>query len=80
MEKEHKKQYNQYAKFSALAIQMGAIIGLSVWLGTFLDGKYNKGGSGWTVFLSLFGVASSLYFVLKEVIRMTNKNDQKNNQ
>ena len=66
-----KKQVNNYAKYSGLAIQMGVIIGGFVWLGTFLDKKYNNGGQAWTVGLSLFGVTAALYLVLKEVIRMT---------
>jgi hypothetical protein len=70
-EKETKKQMNVYARYSTLAIQMGAIIGGCVWLGTFLDGKYNPGGQGWTIGLSLFGVAAALYQVMSGIIKMT---------
>jgi ATP synthase protein I len=66
-----KRQVNNYAKYSGLAIQMGAIIGGFVWLGTFLDKKYNDGGQAWTIGLSLFGVAGALYIVLKGIIKMT---------
>ena len=74
MEDKPQKQVKNYVKFTGLALQMGAIIGLSVWLGVFLDGKYNHGGKAWTVCLSLFGVAGSLYLVLKEVIKITKDN------
>ena len=70
-QKESKKQLNAYAKYSTLGIQMAVIIGGCVWLGTFLDGKYNPGGQGWTLGLSLFGVAAALYQVLNGVIRIT---------
>lgn len=76
MEDKPQKQFNNYAKFASLAIQMGVIIGGSVWLGVFLDGKYNHGGKAWTVSLALFGVAASLYQVMKEVIKMS-KDDEK---
>lgn len=71
MDDKSQKQVNNYLKFTSLGIQMGAIIGGSVWLGVFLDEKYNPGGKAWTVSLSLFGVAAALYQVMKEVIKMT---------
>lgn len=70
-EEETKKEVKAYGKFTSLAIQMGVIIGGSVWLGVFLDRKYNPGGQAWTICLSLFGVAGALYQVLKEVNNMT---------
>jgi ATP synthase protein I len=70
-QKETKKQLNAYGKYSTLGIQMAVIIGGCVWLGTFLDDKYNPGGQGWTLGLSLFGVAAALYQVLNGVIRIT---------
>jgi len=75
-EKEAKKQYNAYAKYSTLGIQMAVIIGGCVWLGTFLDGKYNPGGQGWTIGLSLFGVAAALYQVMSGVIRITKEKEK----
>lgn len=74
MEEKQKKQVNQYIRFSGLALQMGGIIGFFAWLGVFLDGKYNPGGNVWTLCLTLFGVAGSMYLVIKEVIKMS-KND-----
>ena len=77
MEEKPKKPINNYAKFTSLGIQMGVIIGGSVWLGTFLDGKYNPNGQAWTISLSLFGVAAALYQVMKEVINMSKDDDKK---
>lgn len=72
MEEKQKKQINQYVRFSGLALQMGGIIGFFAWLGVFLDGKYNAGGNAWTIGLTLFGVAGSMFMVIKEVIKMSN--------
>lgn len=74
-EKEAKKQLNAYARYSTLGIQMAVIIGGCVWLGVWLDGRYNPGGSGWTVGLSLFGVAAALYQVMNGVIRITKERE-----
>ncbi len=74
MEETKKKPINQYVRFSGLALQMGGIIGFFAWLGVFLDGKYNPGGNAWTLCLTLFGVAGSMYLVIKEVMKMS-KND-----
>lgn len=74
MEEKQKKQVNQYLRFSGLTLQMGGIIGFFAWLGVFLDGKYNPGGNAWTLCLTLFGVAGSMYVVIKEVMKMS-KND-----
>lgn len=76
MEEEKKpKTFSKYARFSGLGIQMGVIIGLFTWLGTYLDAKYNTKTPWWTIGLSLFGVASSLYIMIKEVINM-NKDEE----
>jgi len=74
MEDKKKKQFNQYIRFSGLALQMGGIIGFFAWLGVFLDGKYNPGGNTWTLCLTLFGVAGSMYLVIKEVMKMSKNN------
>lgn len=55
---------------------MGGVIGLSVWLGTWLDDKYQVKGSWWTLGLSLFGVFAGLYLVIKEVIAMQKREEQ----
>ena len=76
MKKEKKpKTASKYARFSGLGIQMGVIIGLFTWLGVYLDEKYNNKTPWWTLCLSLFGVASGLYLMIKEVINM-NKDEE----
>ncbi len=71
-----KKNNNLYLRFTSLGIQMGAIIGGAVWLGVFLDGKYNPGGKVYTLCLSLFGVFAALYLVIKEVMDMSKNEDK----
>ena len=68
--------YSKYAKYSALGIQMGIIIGGLTWLGTFLDQKYVTTPL-WTVVLSLSSVFIALYLVIKEVIKMNKDNNEK---
>ncbi len=69
------KKFSSFARFSSLGIQMGVIIAFFTWLGTFLDSYFTLETPWWTISLSLFGVVSSLYLVIKEVIRIS-KNDE----
>lgn len=66
---------SKYARFSTLGIQMGVIIALFTWLGTYLDEKYQTKTPWWTIGLSLFGVIASLYLMIKEVINMNKDNE-----
>ncbi len=67
---ENKKNQKALIRFSSAGIQMGVIIGLFTWLGTYLDEKYNNTTAYWTVGLSLLGVIIGLVIVIREVIRM----------
>lgn len=73
---ESKKKINKYIRFSALGFQMGGTIGGLAFLGVWLDKKYNPGGSAFTLCLTLFGVAASMYLVIKEVIKMSKEDDE----
>jgi F0F1-type ATP synthase assembly protein I len=70
-----KKKLSKFARFSAMGIQMGLIIAIFTWLGTYLDQKYRTQTPWWTIGLSLFGVFSSLLLVIREVIKMGNEKD-----
>ena len=65
------KQRNNYLRFSGIAIQMGAIIGLGAWGGSALDTHYHNTNKLFTIVLTLLAVAASLYLVIKEVINMS---------
>jgi len=66
---------SSFTRFSSVGIQMGIIIALFTWLGTYLDEKYHTKTPWWTISLSLFGVIAGLTLIIKEVINM-NKNEK----
>lgn len=61
---------SQFAKYSALGIQMAAIIGIAVWGGMKLDEKTGNEKSVFTVVFSLLGVFAAVYTALKDFIKM----------
>ena len=67
--KDMKQRVNAYAKYSAMGVQMGLIIGASAWLGQYLDELNEMETPLFTLGLSLVGVALALYFVLKDFIK-----------
>lgn len=54
-------------RFSGLAFQMAAIIGLGAWGGKKLDQHYNTNKPYFTIFLSLAAIAAALYMVIRDV-------------
>lgn len=73
---ESKKSISKFARFSSVGVQMGVVIALFTWLGTYLDDKYHTQTPWWTIALSLFGVVAGLVLVIREVIKMS-KEDEK---
>jgi len=63
------KQPNLFFKYGNIAIQMGVMIGLSVWGGQKLDEKYPHSIPLFTIILSLLGICAALYLALKDFIR-----------
>lgn len=63
------KQPNLFLKYSAMAIQMGAIIGLAAWGGHRLDERAGNKTPVYTIVLSLVGIGAALYLTLKDFIR-----------
>ncbi|MEJ6776337.1 MAG: AtpZ/AtpI family protein [Crocinitomicaceae bacterium] len=76
-QKKKLTNFSKYARFSALGIQMGAVIGFFSWLGVYLDDKYESKTDWWTIFLSLFGVTAALYLIISKVIKITKENESK---
>lgn len=58
---------NQYLRYSGLAFQMMAIIGVCVWIGLKLDERLRLSGPWLTLALLLVGVVGAMYRVIKEV-------------
>jgi ATP synthase protein I len=52
-------------KFSGIAVQMIAIIGLSTWAGVWLDGYFQTKTPWYTIGLTLTGIFGALYQVIR---------------
>lgn len=59
------------AKYSGIAFQMLATIGLSAWLGTWLDKKLGLANPWFTVSLLLLGVLVALWQVIRGLMKGT---------
>lgn len=53
------------AKYSGIAFQMLATIGLSAWAGIWLDRHFQTKTPWWTIGLMLFGVLVALWQVIR---------------
>ncbi len=53
-----------------IGIEMGVIIYLFVMLGKWLDANYNDGEKLFIILCTLFGVAASLFIVVKQLNRI----------
>ena len=62
------KPPDKYAKYSNMAIQMAAIIGLGCWGGYKLDQYYSNKTPVFTIILSLVSIFAALYLTLKDFI------------
>lgn len=52
-------------KYSGIAVQMIAIIGLSTWAGVWLDGHFQTKTPWYTIGLTLLGIFGALYQVIR---------------
>lgn len=68
--KKEPGQLKNIAVLSGIGIQMGVIIYLFVYLGKWLDTKYNNGDKLFIIIATLLGVAISLYVVIKQLNRL----------
>jgi hypothetical protein len=66
------KNLGNYARYSSLAFQMIAILGLGVWGGIKLDSLLNMSFPLFTVILSFVSVLLAIYSGLKDFLRMKN--------
>lgn len=62
------KQPNNFLKYSNMAIQMAAIIGIGSWAGYKLDQYYTNETPVFTIILSLVSIFAALYLTLKDLI------------
>lgn len=73
---DNRKSYSKYARISAIGAQMAGTIFLGAFLGRYLDDKYPMEKKWWTIGLTIFTVAISLYNVLKQVNRMNDEDSK----
>ncbi|UOQ75690.1 AtpZ/AtpI family protein [Hymenobacter sp. 5516J-16] len=58
-----------FARYSGIAVQMMATIGLSTWAGYWLDKHYRTETPWFTLGLMLLGLFAALYNVIRSVTR-----------
>jgi len=63
------KGLNEYAKYSGIAFQMIAIIGLTTWGGIKLDELSGFSNPVFTIILSLLGVFAAIYIAIRDFIK-----------
>lgn len=70
MPKQSKKgnPLNSYAKYSGIAVQMFAIIGIGSFIGVKIDDHYANENSLWTIILSLTSTIVAVVFVIRRII------------
>ncbi|WP_415859552.1 AtpZ/AtpI family protein [Aureibaculum sp. 2210JD6-5] len=69
-----KKQLNVYARYSGIAIQMFAIIGIGSFVGVKLDEHFPNKHNIYTIILSLASVLISIYFVIRQITSASKDN------
>jgi ATP synthase protein I len=62
-------QLKPYLKYSGLGFQMIVVLVLAAWGGQALDEKAGNTNPWWTIGLMLLGVISSMYMIIKSVIK-----------
>ncbi|WP_299608979.1 AtpZ/AtpI family protein [uncultured Aquimarina sp.] len=72
MDKNKGNQLRKYLALTGIAFQMGAIIFLCAYVGKRLDAYYLLEKKWFTMGFILFGVASSLYLVIKQLNKINN--------
>ena len=72
--KDQKDRLNSYARFSGIAIQMFAIIGLGTYAGVKLDEYYPNKHNYYTIALALLSVILSIVFVIRRIIAASKDN------
>ena len=66
------KPPNNYLRFTNMAFQMAAIIGLGSWGGYKLDEIYENKTPVFTIVLSLVSIFAAMYISLKDFIKPKN--------
>jgi len=65
-----KKEVKYWLSLTGIAVQMGVIIYLGARLGQWLDMKYQNEKNTFTIILTLFAVAISMYLVIQQTKKL----------
>ena len=79
MEPQGKKKnarLKNWARFSGIAFEMFAVIGLLSRAGDYLDTRNQNDFPIYTLILSLIGVGASMYLVIRSVTQMGKENKE----
>lgn len=68
-QKPNENSLNSYIRYTAIAFQMGAIIGGGVWLGSWLDERQGNETPWYTIGIGLFSIFAALYLSLKDLLK-----------
>ena len=68
-DKEKRPSLESYARYSNLAFQMFAVIGIGIFGGVKLDQWLKIGFPVFTVLLSILSVAAAIYLAIKDLIK-----------
>ncbi|MGE0561892.1 MAG: AtpZ/AtpI family protein [Flavobacteriales bacterium] len=74
------KRRNNFIRLSGIGIQMGVTVFLGAYLGKFLDQKFPSNKNWFTIGLTIFAVAISLYNILQQVNRINQEEDKNKNE
>ena len=69
-------QFNSYARYSGIAVQMFAIIGIGSFIGVKLDEKFSNDHHLYTIILSLTSVIGSIILVIRQIIANSKEDNQ----
>lgn len=71
-----KERLNNYARFSGIALQMFAIIGIGTYAGVKLDEKFPNKHNLYTVVFSLVSVIMSVVYVIRRIIAISKESEK----
>ncbi|MDP3642774.1 MAG: AtpZ/AtpI family protein [Bacteroidota bacterium] len=63
-----KKQFDNFIRYSSLAFEMMAIMGIGVWLGIKLDQWLNMSFPAFTLGLMILSVIGAIYHVIRKFL------------
>lgn len=73
--REKSKSLNNYARYSSIAFQMFAIIGIGAFIGVKLDDAFPNKHNLYTIFLSLAFVIFAIVFVIRRIIAISKEDN-----